>query len=129
MPAQILRVLKPSDVKCPAGELVNDVDVHCHVEDHLLRGQLEPDSVEGFCCGEYLNCSTYLAMRKVEQKGGDIRKILQSMRDEAAKARTAKALREARMRRAQRLLGEDSAEGRAFRKLLKVGEFEERRSA
>jgi hypothetical protein len=124
VPASLLRQLQPSEVVCPAGELAGDADVRCKIEQHTLRGHEEPQSIEGFCCGEYAACSTWLAAKKVEEKGGDLRRILDAQREEDSRRRTATALREARLRRAQRLMVEDSPEGREFRRKLKVGEFD-----
>lgn len=120
------RLLQPEDVKCEAGVQTGDADVHCNIEGHTLRGHLEPDSIEGFCCGDYTACSTWRAMKEVERRGGDFQKIMASMQNEAAKARSNRQLREARLRMAQRLMYEDSPEGRAFRRKLKVGEFDPR---
>jgi hypothetical protein len=120
------RLLQPEDVKCPAGVQVGDADVRCNIEQHTLRGHLEPDSIEGFCCSSYETCSSWLAMKKVEEKGGDLRKIIASIQSDASKRRTEQQLREARLRTAQRLMVEDSAEGREFRKMFKVGEFDPR---
>lgn len=118
------RHLQPGDVVCEAGVQVGDADVHCNIEGHTLRGRLEPDSIEGFCCSNYTACSTWQAMKKVEEKGGDFRKIIAQMRSSAAQARSTRMLREARLRMAQRLMMEDSPEGRAFRQKLKIGEFD-----
>lgn len=108
---------------CPAGALVGDADVRCNIEEHTLEARKESSAVEAFCCNAYTACSTWQAMKKVEEKGGDFRKILRSMQDEAAIARSSKALRDARLRMAQQLMHEDSPRGKEFRRKLKIGEF------
>jgi hypothetical protein len=120
----LLRQLEQSDATCEAAVVTGDADVHCNIEDHTLRGRLEPDSIEGFCCGEYQKCPTWQAMKKVESHGGDFQKIIASMQDQARKAKAGRQLREARLRRAQTLMTDDSPEGKAFRRKLRVGEFD-----
>jgi hypothetical protein len=122
--ASIQRALKPEEIRCGAGQLVNEADCFCGIEGMLILGRLHPDSIEGFCAGEYTRCPSYLAAKKIEEKGGDLRRILASMQDENRERRMRTELRDARLRRAQRLMVEDSPEGRRFRELLKVGEFE-----
>lgn len=120
----LLRQLDAEDVKCPAGTLTGDASVRCNIEEHTLNGHIEPTSVEGLCCGAYETCATWLAMKKVEDKGGDFRKILGSMQDRSRELKMRAALRDARVARAQRLMVEDSDEGRKFRKHLAIGEFD-----
>lgn len=120
----LLRQIQASDVRCPAGDAVGEANVRCNIEQHTLIGQHEPDSIEGFCCGEYTTCLTWLAAKKVEEKGGDLRRILASQREENSRRRTRTALRDARLRRAQELMTADTPEGKAFRRALKIGEFD-----
>lgn len=111
----LFRPLLPQEVRCPAGNLVGDCDVECKIEQGVIEGRLNPESVGGFCCGEYTSCRTWQAARKVEEMGGDLQKIIASQKDAASRLRNSMALREARMRRIRELITEDSPEGRAFR--------------
>lgn len=125
MPAVAIRQLEQSDLKCEAAVLTGDADVFCNIEGHLLRGAMEPTSIEGHCCGEYQNCSTWLAMKKVEESGGNFQRIIASMQDESRQAKARATLRDARLRRAQALMASDTVEGKRFRRALRVGEFEQ----
>jgi hypothetical protein len=126
----LLRPLRSEEVVCPAGTLSGDADVHCGIEEHLIKGPENPETVGGFCCDNYTACTTWLAAKKVEEMGGDLRKILREETSVASQLRTAKALREARLRRQQALLTEDSPEGRKFREqVARVMAAAERRAA
>jgi hypothetical protein len=115
VPAQLLRHLKPDEVQCPAGELVREADINCKIEDNVLVGVENPDTVAGFCCGEYAECRSWQTAREIERRGGDLQKIMASRRDEASRHRARKMLREARLRRQQELLHSNTPEGRRFR--------------
>jgi hypothetical protein len=117
------RLIKPEDVVCPAGQATGDANVRCGIEGHTLEGRLEPNSIDGFCCGEYTACLSWQAAKKVEEKGGDLPKILASMQDENRERRTRTQLRDARLRAAQRLLADPGPDGQKFRKRLGLKEF------
>jgi|SRR6185436_15330118 hypothetical protein len=126
----LLRPLRADEVLCPAGTLVNEADVRCGIEGRTVQGRLNPESVGCYCTADYASCSTWLAAKKVEEKGGDLRKILDQQTEEASRARTRKMLREARVRRAQQLLSDPGPEGVRFReKYRRVMEIAERRGA
>jgi hypothetical protein len=118
------RSMRPDEIRCPAGSLVNDADCMCAIEGALIEGRRNPQTVEGFCAGSYEACSTWLAAKKIEEKGGDLRRIIASQQSEMSRRRNQQALRDARLRRAQHLMLDPGPEGKAFRKALKVGEFE-----
>lgn len=117
------RQLLPSEITCPAGVLTGDASCHCNIEDHTVQAYLEPNTIEGFCAGDYAACSTWQAAKAVEARGGDLRRILDVQRTENSVRRTQKMLRDARLRAAQRLMVDPGPAGKAFRKKLRVGEF------
>lgn len=111
----LVRPLKDSEVTCPAGDLVKDCDVHCKIEGHVIEGRTNPDTVGVFCTGPYHECSSWRAARKAEEMGRNLPEIIGSMREEGAKIRVARALRQARIRQSQRLLNDPGPEGQAYR--------------
>ena len=66
MPAQTKRVLRPDEIRCPAGVLMNDVDCFCRVEGGLIEGRANPESIERFCAGVYQECPTWKADREAD---------------------------------------------------------------
>lgn len=117
------RSLRPSDIKCEAGTLVGDASCRCNIEQHTIHAYLEPNTIDFFCAGDPTACSTWMAAKKVEHHGGDLRKILAAQQQEASQRRSRKMLREARLRRAQKLLTDPGPEGKKFRQALKIGEY------
>jgi hypothetical protein len=116
----LLRQLQPADIRCEAGELTGDASCFCSIEGGVIDGRLFPDSVEGFCAGDYQACSTWRAAKEVEVRGGDLRRILAAQQAADSRARSGKALRDARLRAAKERLYSDTPEGRRLRALLKV---------
>lgn len=89
--------------------------MECSIEDGLIEGRTNPDTVGGFCTGEYTECRSWQVAKEVAARGGDLRKILAQQQGEASRIRSRKALRDARLRRQQELLMSDTPEGRRYR--------------
>lgn len=66
MPAQTKRQIKPEEIRCPAGMLMNDVDCFCRIEQGLIEGRVSPDSIARFCLGDYKECPTWKAEKEAE---------------------------------------------------------------
>jgi len=61
VPAHLKRLLKPEDLVCPAAVLMNDCDSFCRIEDGLIEGRVNPDSIAAYCAGDHLSCPTWQA--------------------------------------------------------------------
>lgn len=127
MPDVLLRrQLRPEEITCPAGVLVGDASCRCNIEAHTLEAHQDPHGIEAYCAGDHLACPTWQAAKVAEANGRDLVKILDGMQDENRERRAREQIRQARLRRAQRLMVEDSVEGRQFRRRLQVGEYDPR---
>lgn len=109
--AQILRSLKPNEITCPAGQLHGDVDCYCGIEENFIVGQDNPSSIEAFCAGDYRRCPSWRA----DKDRNTMESLVQSGKRERIAAQGKREARMDRLRRAARLLSEDSPEARAFR--------------
>lgn len=118
-PAGLLRQLNDTDVVCPAGQRVGDAGVHCSVEQHVIDGRRNTESVAGFCMGAYTECPSWRAQRDWEDKRrvGD---LLGSMRRSPG---ATKADRMARLAAAQEMLRSNKPEARAARRRLGLAEW------
>jgi hypothetical protein len=79
MPAALLRQLESEEVTCPAGELVRDADVRCHVVHESMSGHHNPETVERFCTADYTACPIWRAAKDAhwEDRGRAQREQLQ----------------------------------------------------
>jgi hypothetical protein len=53
VPAGLLRQLRASEITCPAGEVLGDASCYCSIEESIIDGHLNPESIEHYCGGEY----------------------------------------------------------------------------
>jgi hypothetical protein len=115
----LLRLLRPSDVRCPAGQLVGDAGVHCRIEEGVIEARTSPSSLMAYCCGEPLECPTW---RKAREADWGMRPSLGELRDEAAERRHEQAkrkdARQERLARSAELIKSATPEGKAFRERL-----------
>jgi hypothetical protein len=113
---EVLRLLRPDDVRCEAGELTGDTGVHCRIEDSLVDARTSPSSLAAYCCGEPTACPTW---RKAREADWGERAPLGDQIAEAAVARRAQAKRNAarqdRMALSAEMLKSPTKEGDAFR--------------
>jgi hypothetical protein len=111
----LIRPLTDGDVQCPAGSCeAGGTGVYCAIERGLIDARRNPNSVEGFCLGEYLTCPTWRREKErewahesvelVDRRPADLDHVL-------AKRRAKKE----RLARAQELMESNSEEGRKFR--------------
>lgn len=76
VPAQLKRLLSPEDIRCPAGVNSGDADCYCRIEQTLIQGRVNPDSIAHFCAGDFQQCPTWRADKEAtwEAKGRDLLK-------------------------------------------------------
>lgn len=121
LPVMMTRLLRADDVTCPAGDVRGDSKVFCAVEQHAIEGRLSPESVEGFCCGDYKACPTWRLEYERIQENKKAASYLAEKRKEGERAR---AIREAhktdRFERARLLLMGDTPEAERFRRRIGV---------
>lgn len=46
--------------------LMNDVDCFCRIEQGLIEGRVNPESIEAYCAGNYKECPTWKADKEAE---------------------------------------------------------------
>lgn len=116
---ELLRQLRPDDVKCVAGELVGESGVLCKIEQGVIDARTSPSSLMAYCCSDYLSCPTWVKS-KVAEWGIGV--ALADLRADAAAKRKMdmkrKAAKRERMERSAELLRSPSKEGEAFRERL-----------
>jgi hypothetical protein len=120
--ADLLRQLRPDDVRCDAGTLTGDSGVFCSIEQDVVEARTSPSSVMAYCCGEPTECPTWRKTRDAEWGHGQ---SLDDLRDEATASRDAKRRRgdakRERVERAAELIRSPTKEGEAFRaRLFKI---------
>lgn len=79
MPAALLRVLRPEDIKCPAGEAKGDAGCLCRIEQEYIDGHLNPSTLESFCLVDpsgnpelgYMGCPTWRADKETYWASGE----------------------------------------------------------
>lgn len=60
--AKPTRLIDYKDIRCPAGDTARaGTAVRCKIEHSTISAYLDPSSVQGFCCGNYQSCPTWLA--------------------------------------------------------------------
>lgn len=120
--ADLLRQLRPDDVRCDAGTLTGDSGVFCSIEQGVVEARTSPSSVMAYCCGEPTECPTWRKTKDAEWGHGQ---TLDELRGEAGVSRAAKRQRSdakrERVERAAELIRSPSKEGAAFRaRLFKI---------
>jgi hypothetical protein len=114
--ASLNRALEPDEIVCPAGRLVGAASCACAIEDTMIDGRHNPESIEAFCAGDYKACPSWQLekARLAEHKHAGTYVEDARKRGEKAKARK-EAHRQQRYARAYELLFGDSEEARRFR--------------
>lgn len=116
---ELLRHLRPDDVRCEAGELVGDSGVLCKIEEGVIEGRTSPSSLMAYCCSDYQACPTW---KKSKEAEWGIGVALVDLRADAASKRKMdmqrKDAKRERMERSAELLRSPSKEGEAFRERL-----------
>jgi hypothetical protein len=113
----LLRQLEDADMKCPVAQRLGDSCVYCPIEDHVIEGRRNPDSVEAFCCGDYTACPTWQFEKERLAANKRANSYLTEARKEGARKRDdAEQRRAERGERAHHLLTGDSEEAVRFRR-------------
>lgn len=117
----LLRQLEDADMKCPVAQRLGDSCVYCPIEDHVIEGRKSPESVEGFCAGDYTACPTWQFEKERLAANKKANSYLVEARKEAAVTRDRAAeKRQDRNERAHHLLTGDSEEAVAFRRRVGI---------
>ena len=116
---EVLRQLRPDDVRCEAGELTGDTGVHCRIEDSLVDARTSPSSLMAYCCGEPLECPSWRKSREADwglraPLGDDVAAAAATRRAQAQRTEA----RQERLARSAELIKSDTREGQAFRDRL-----------
>ena len=51
---------------------MNDCDCFCRIEQSLIEGRVNPDSLAAFCAGNHLSCPTWQADKEAEWEKRDL---------------------------------------------------------
>jgi hypothetical protein len=122
MAVALLRQLEQKDITCPAGSLVGDASVVCGIEHGVIDGRHSPESVEGFCCGEFSACPSWrMEKERVEQNKKADSYLDEARKEGAAKKRRLEDVKGDRYERARHLLFGDTEEARRFRARVGLG--------
>lgn len=116
MAVALLRQLEQKDITCPAGSIVGDASVVCGIEHGVIDGRHSPESVEGFCCGDFQSCPSWRMEKERVEQNKKADSYLEEARKDAEKKRSNLAqVKGDRYERARHLLFSDSEEARRFR--------------
>lgn len=120
VPAQLLRQLRDSEVRCPAGDLRGDCGVLCAIEAHVIDGHADPITVGVFCTGAYTACTTWQAEKtRLEQGRPSFTELAAQVRRMAFEQRQVK---EQRFAAARERIFSNTPEGRRLRRMLRIDE-------
>jgi hypothetical protein len=119
VPAQLLRQLDAKDLKCPAAQLAGDASVHCKVEQSLINGRLNPESIQAFCCGEHTKCPSWRLALEAQRQGKPVqlekspREALMAELAKLTHAQRARVVEQA-MRRKREMEAAQASQGRIW---------------
>jgi len=101
--------------------LLGEAHCRCGIEDHVIDGRMNPESIEAFCAGDYKACPTWQLEKERVAENKKANSYLDESRFAARKVKARKTEHAAeRYKRAYDLLFGDTAEARRFRERTNI---------